>query len=184
MHSMPSYRLVSTEITRYMDLLTRRLAVRGAALVLAAVASGGLMAQAEAPHTCDVFDGIDLRFAPRAVALAAVEREKIEGLVTRIYRADYCPFSGLNVQGHTDSSEGDVGAMRALSLARANYVARLFEARGISKKLVHVESKGDKQPVVLSPDSRNSRVEVFVFAGCRSRTCPFPADASGLRLPK
>lgn len=143
-----------------------------------------VLGNAGAQTMCDVSAGMDLPFASHASALGAVEREKIRMAAERIRGADYCPFAGLHVRGHADQTEGLPAEKQALSLARANEVARLFELNGIPKHLIDIAASADQQPVVPPPSSKNPRVEVQVYAGCPSPTCPFPAKGDGLRLWK
>lgn len=141
-------------------------------------------AYAQAPTTCDVFDGIEVRFAPESVALSAASRESLNQEVARILLADYCPILGLLVIGHVDANEAPGSSAEKLSRERATYVARHLQLRGVPPELIRVEAKGSKEYAVKPPDPRNARVKTHVVAGCPSRTCPYPVNALGLRMAK
>ena len=76
-----------------------------------------------------------------------------------------CGWRNLTVTGHTDRSGSD-SYNNALSIRRAEAVASLLSARGISSENVAVEAKGESQPRVPTPDGernpQNRRVEITV----------------------
>lgn len=134
--------------------------------------------------TCDVRHNIDVPFALGSTALPDTERERVMKGVERIRNADYCPFAFVRVTGHSTPAEELSRAKGRVSIERAHYVARLLELGGIPKRLIHVESEADSQPLSSTAAHRSARVEVDVSAGCPSTTnCPFPLAPSGLRLP-
>lgn len=154
-----------------------------AALVAALLLSTEAVPQSKAV-ACDVRDGIEIRFSPGIAALPAAERERVVQEVARIRKANYCPFGGVTVSGHTDSTDGVTKSKDGLAAERSRYVAWLLEQGGIPKELIHLEASAGRFPVVKPPDSRNARAEVTVRAGCPGDSCMFPVSASGFRLPK
>ena len=157
----------------------------GSSAVLLAVLLSSTDAEPQSrPIVCDVFDRIEVRFSQGNSVLPAAERERVMQEAARIRRANYCPFGGVTVSGHTNSTEGPTKTKDRLAVERSSYVARLLEQGGIPKQLIHVEASGDRVPVMKHPDSRNARAEVTVRAGCPSDSCMFPVSASGFRLPK
>ncbi len=136
------------------------------------------------PVTCDVVDGMEIRFPSGAASLPASERERVMREVGRFRHANYCPFAGVTVYGHADAGEGSSKNKDILGVERGRYVARLLELGGIPKERIHTDGKGDRFPSVKPSDPRNARAEVSVRAGCASERCMFPVTASGFRLPK
>jgi outer membrane protein OmpA-like peptidoglycan-associated protein len=77
--------------------------------------------------------------------------------------ADACRDSMLSITGHTDSSGAET-QNRALSLARANAVARYLEAGGIASGRLRTFGAGSAQPLVSNASrygrSLNRRIEI------------------------
>lgn len=75
------------------------------------------------------------------------------------------PGADISVIGHTDTA-GDAQANAALGLTRAQAVAQLIGTTGLSAEHVSVESHGESNLLVPTPDGinepRNRRVEVVV----------------------
>jgi OOP family OmpA-OmpF porin len=95
----------------------------------------------------------------RAVLTAQSQRE-----VDRVLaEAALAPAAEIDVIGHTDS-RGTVQLNDALGLTRAQYVAGLMEARGFDRKRLSVQSRGERELLVPTPDEteepRNRRVEI------------------------
>lgn len=71
----------------------------------------------------------------------------------------------VSVIGHTDTV-GSAEANEALGLQRAQGVAELLTAQGLQAQALRVESHGERNPLVATPDEtaepRNRRVEVSV----------------------
>lgn len=75
------------------------------------------------------------------------------------------PVADVSVIGHTDTV-GGADANEALALQRAQGVAELLTAQGLQAHALRVESHGERNPLVPTPDEteepRNRRVEVSV----------------------
>lgn len=75
------------------------------------------------------------------------------------------PVPELDVIGHTDS-RGATDRNDVLGRQRAATVADLLAARGLDRKRIAVQSRGEREPLVPTPDEtdepRNRRVEVRV----------------------
>lgn len=75
------------------------------------------------------------------------------------------PGADISVIGHTDTA-GDAQANVALGLTRAQSVAQLIGTAQLAPDHVSVESHGESNPLVSTPDGvnepRNRRVEVVV----------------------
>jgi peptidoglycan-associated lipoprotein len=71
----------------------------------------------------------------------------------------------ISVIGHTDTA-GDADANEKLGLERARFVAGLLSASKIEKEKVSIESHGEKNLLIATPDNtnepRNRRVEVTI----------------------
>ena len=69
------------------------------------------------------------------------------------------------IVGHTDS-RGPEAANDALSLARANAVARYLESKGIAPARIRVEGRGEHEPLIGNDmavaRALNRRVEIFL----------------------
>jgi len=159
-----------------------RLAVLVTALLWSAMAASQTL---KMPSFCHVRDAIAVRFSLGMAALPAVERERVMLQFARIRNANYCPFGGVTVSGHTESLEGPTDKSKNdLAMERSRYVARLLEQGGMPKELIHLEASADRSPLVPQPDFRNARVEVTVRAGCPNDPCMFPVSENGLRRPQ
>lgn len=84
-----------------------------------------------------------------------LERILVEAAVT--------PAAEIDVIGHTDTR----GAMEyndSLGRSRAQFVADLMEQRGFARGRLSVQSRGEREPLVPTPDQteepRNRRVEI------------------------
>ncbi len=75
------------------------------------------------------------------------------------------PVPDISIIGHTDTA-GDADANERLGLERARYVATLFGGTKLGPRNILVESHGEKNLLVPTPDNtaepRNRRVEVTV----------------------
>lgn len=75
------------------------------------------------------------------------------------------PGADVSVIGHTDTA-GEDQANYELGLRRATTVAELMGATGLPRERMSIESHGEKNPMVPTPDNtnepRNRRVEVTV----------------------
>lgn len=84
-----------------------------------------------------------------------VERVLAEAAVT--------PAAEIDVIGHTDS-RGAAHFNDLLGSVRARRVARMMEERGFDRSRLSVQSRGEREPVVQTPDNtdepRNRRVEI------------------------
>jgi OOP family OmpA-OmpF porin len=95
----------------------------------------------------------------RAVLTAESQRE-----VDRVLQeASITPAAEIEVIGHTDS-RGTAVLNDALGLTRAQYVAGLMEGRGFDRRRLSIQSRGEREPLVATPDetqeARNRRVEI------------------------
>ena len=83
--------------------------------------------------------------------------------------ADACRDRSLRIEGHTDSS-GNEATNKALSLKRAEAVARYLETRGISADRLEAVGAGSAKPIATNETrygrSLNRRIE-FEFAASR-----------------
>jgi peptidoglycan-associated lipoprotein len=75
------------------------------------------------------------------------------------------PVPDISIIGHTDTA-GDADANERLGLERARYVATLFGGTNLEPRNILIESHGEKNLLVPTPDNtaepRNRRVEVTV----------------------
>ena len=75
------------------------------------------------------------------------------------------PAVDVSVIGHTDTV-GDKEYNRGLSLERAQFVANLLRKQGLKVHALTVESHGERNPLVKTPDNtaepRNRRVEISI----------------------
>lgn len=73
------------------------------------------------------------------------------------------PAAEIDVIGHTDT-RGGPESNDALGRTRADFVARLLESRGFARGRISVQSRGERELLVPTPDntdeSRNRRVEI------------------------
>lgn len=88
--------------------------------------------------------------------------QTLESVVTSVSN---CGWTSLVVTGHTDRSGSDAYNDR-LSVERANAVADLLEAKGLSRSVLEVSGRGESEPKVPTMDGErnptNRRVEVAV----------------------
>ena len=101
-----------------------------------------------------------LYFSPGGAALTA----ESDALLTQILaRAKARTSVDLSVIGHTDT-KGDAKANESLGLARANTIAALLRQMGLPDVPLSVESHGERNLLVATPDEtdepRNRCVEV------------------------
>ncbi len=75
------------------------------------------------------------------------------------------PNSNVQIIGHTDS-DGDAGYNQVLSERRANAVADILQANGVSYARIATIGRGENQPIAsnLTPEGKaqNRRVEIVV----------------------
>lgn len=92
-------------------------------------------------------------------------QESIAELDKIIEAASRRPAVDVSVIGHTDTS-GDAGANEALGLKRARIVADLLKQKGLKTNALFIESHGESDLLVKTPDGtvepRNRRVEVSI----------------------
>lgn len=78
------------------------------------------------------------------------------------------PKSNVQVIGHTDS-DGDASYNQALSERRANAVADILQANGVSYARITTIGRGENQPIAsnLTPEGKaqNRRVEIVIVPG-------------------
>ncbi len=103
-----------------------------------------------------------LPFESGGAQLAAGGAEVIERILAEVARR---PVAELDVIGHTDS-RGSVEQNDAVGRQRAAAVAELLVGRGLPAARIAVQSRGEREPLVPTPDEtdepRNRRVEVRV----------------------
>lgn len=84
-----------------------------------------------------------------------VERILVEAALT--------PAAEIDVIGHTDT-RGALEYNDTLGRSRAQFVAGLMEQRGFARDRLSVQSRGEREPLVPTPDDadepRNRRVEI------------------------
>ncbi|WP_375773078.1 OmpA family protein [Archangium gephyra] len=77
------------------------------------------------------------------------------------------PTLRLRIEGHTHNQEGDEGARKQLSEARARAVAELLVAAGVEPSRIETEGLGDTRPKAPNFTARgrelNQRVELLVL---------------------
>ena len=77
--------------------------------------------------------------------------------------ATLVPAAEIDVIGHTDR-RGSVEFNDALGRSRAQFVAGLMESRGFARSRLSVQSRGEREPLIATPDEveepRNRRVEI------------------------
>jgi outer membrane protein OmpA-like peptidoglycan-associated protein len=75
------------------------------------------------------------------------------------------PGAEIVVIGHTDRV-GLLADNDALSIKRAQTMARIFEQRGVARALLQAVGRGEREPLVATadevPEPANRRVEVTV----------------------
>ena len=80
--------------------------------------------------------------------------------------AQWPVVADVSVVGHTDTV-GELHRNDALSLERARSVSQLLQANGINPDHLHTSGRGERQPVVATPDEtpepQNRRVEITVY---------------------
>lgn len=73
------------------------------------------------------------------------------------------PAVDVSIIGHTDT-QGKAGQNEALALKRAQAIAELIKKKGLKVHALSVESHGERNPLIKTPDDtpepRNRRVEV------------------------
>lgn len=103
-----------------------------------------------------------LYFESGGVTLTAESAARIDGILATASRRTAVD---LSVIGHTDTV-GDPRANEALALERAHSVAALLKARGLQVHALTVESHGERNLLVPTPDEtreqRNRRVEISI----------------------
>lgn len=95
----------------------------------------------------------------RAVLVPESQRE-LDGILADVAQV---PAAEIDVIGHTDT-RGSLEANDALGRTRADFVARLLESRGFARNRISVQSRGERELLVTTPDNtdepRNRRVEI------------------------
>lgn len=103
-----------------------------------------------------------LYFASGGSQLAAGGAEELARIVAE---AAARPAAEIDVVGHTDT-RGSLEQNDAVGRQRAAAVAELLAARGLPAARIAVQSRGEREPLVPTPDEtdepRNRRVEVRV----------------------
>lgn len=103
-----------------------------------------------------------LYFELGGVTLTAESTARLDGILTTASRRTAVD---LSVIGHTDTV-GDPRANEALALERAQSVAALLRSRGLQFHALTVESHGERNLLVPTPDEtreqRNRRVEISI----------------------
>lgn len=86
----------------------------------------------------------------------------INGSAINDYLRSITPATqGLKITGHTDST-GSERYNLGLSLKRANSVAKIFSANGVSRARLTIEGKGESETTGSQDPSRDRRVEVSI----------------------
>ena len=80
-------------------------------------------------------------------------------------QADGMKVKAITIIGHTDNVGNDSSNL-ALSLARANSVADYLQNQGVNRNLMHINGKGESQPIASNRSSQgraqNRRVEIKI----------------------
>lgn len=95
----------------------------------------------------------------RAVLVPESQRE-LDRILSEVAQV---PAAEIDVIGHTDT-RGSNETNDALGRTRAEFVAGLLEARGFARARLSVQSRGERELIVPTPDNtdepRNRRVEI------------------------
>ena len=101
-----------------------------------------------------------LYFEYNRTALTADSQREIERILVE---AAVTPAAEIDVIGHTDT-KGGLEFNDNLGRSRAQYVAGLMQQRGFERARLSVQSRGEREPLVPTPDEtdepRNRRVEI------------------------
>ena len=126
----------------------------------------GLLAATGLPAPAPAYApiGTVMLFAPGS---AEISQEARDALLAFLRPARPPEFRGHCLTGHADRDPGAA----ALSLARVRAVAAMMQRQGVDPRDIATESRGDAQPVRLSPPGQaepmNDRVELFPCPGPR-----------------
>lgn len=101
-----------------------------------------------------------LYFEFNRVALTADSQREVERVLVE---AAVTPAAEIDVIGHTDT-KGGLEFNDNLGRSRAQHVAALMQQRGFERARLSVQSRGEREPLVPTPDEtdepRNRRVEI------------------------
>lgn len=105
----------------------------------------------------------DITFATDSYMVRPSLRADIDAVARTLVKY---PESTVQVIGHTDNT-GDAGYNQQLSVSRANAVADILQAGGVSYNRLQVIGRGESEPRAsnLTPEGRqmNRRVEIVVI---------------------
>ncbi len=103
-----------------------------------------------------------LYFQPGGARLATESEAEVTRILAEIAAR---PVPDISIVGHTDTA-GEADANELLALERARYVATLLAGAKLAPRDIQIESHGEKNLLVPTPDNtaepRNRRVEVTV----------------------
>ena len=140
------------------------------------------VASAPLPSACDVHMSMATYFAPRSVGIQKPYFEELMDFQRKVRQADFCVMGAVIVVGHADTTEGTSSEVEALAEQRAKNVSRFLESAGFPNYFLRTDSRGGRQPVRRSTaHEQNARVDIEVYAGCPSETCPSPISEDGFR---
>lgn len=94
-----------------------------------------------------------LYFAPNHDALSKEALRKLDDIVS--YLAEHKDVRGL-IEGHTDN-QGNAALNNALSIRRANFVARYLTEKGVDPSKLAVRGYGARRPLVSNDDEIDGR---------------------------
>jgi len=101
-----------------------------------------------------------LYFETNRAVLTAESQRELDRILSEVAQV---PAAEIDVIGHTDT-RGARDANDALGRTRAQFVAGLLESRGFERGRLSVQSRGERELLVPTPDNvdepRNRRVEI------------------------
>lgn len=134
------------------------------------------------PTACDVHMPMVVKFPFHSASIQKPYYNELVEFQRKVRRADFCVMGAVIVVGYADATEGSAGDVGTLAEQRARNVSRFIESTGFPSYFLHTDSKGDSQPIDRSVASEeNARVDIDVYAGCPSETCPSPISEDGFR---
>lgn len=151
-------------------------------ILVGLAATSAQVLSAPPPSACDVRMPMAVHFPFHSASIPRPYYEELVEFQRKVRRADFCVMSAVIVVGHADTTEGPAEDVRALAEQRARNISRFLETAGIPNYFLRTDSKGDSQPLRRVVGSEeNARVDIDVYAGCPSKTCPSPISEDGFR---
>jgi len=140
------------------------------------------VASAPLPSSCDVRMPMVVYFPFHSVGIQKPYFRELIEFQRKVRQADFCLMGAVIVVGHADTTEGTAREVEVLAEQRARNISLFFESTGFPSYLLHIDSKGDREPLSkFVASEKNARVDIDVGAGCSSETCPSPISEDGFR---